>query len=385
MEQLKVGKPFVFYIKGVKIRPVETKAGKEYYVDGPISTSDLDLVKDIVTEGCLDNIDSQLKSRAIKLDYEHEAFKAETTEEAISTRTRMPLGKAVDHNRSNGSWVSFHLNKAWKKFDSDGKVTMNFTELLSSIKSKFLDAFSIAFIPVRFSYKNINGDRVRMLEEILLLNVALTGNPVNPAASMSAVFAKSLKSMPGNRALDKKAYEKDGAHAHTDEGPLGEHNHPEIEKAFSGIWDAIFRNSDSISELSAGVADSGLKYHSPKDKKKKKKKGDKPMTEEKPTGEGEENNAPDSENKGNEEVKSLLVELKTLIDAQASDTKALKEELTKNTEENKANAEAIAEINKTLNSARPKQVVADKKTAAEAGMEAKSTGMVGTLDMIGAQ
>ena len=40
-----------------------------------------------------------------------------------------------------------------------------------------------------------DGKSIRLLDDLNLLNVALTGNPVNPNASMTSVMAKSLEFM----------------------------------------------------------------------------------------------------------------------------------------------------------------------------------------------
>ena len=47
---------------------------RDYYVEGYISTPDLDQGNDIVTDSCLDDMVSQLKERNIKIDIEHESW-----------------------------------------------------------------------------------------------------------------------------------------------------------------------------------------------------------------------------------------------------------------------------------------------------------------------
>jgi chemotaxis protein histidine kinase CheA len=73
------------------------------------------------------------------------------------------------------------------------KHISRFNEIKGSIKVGFLDAFSIAYIPVKSIMETRNGQEVRRLEKLNLLNVAFTGNPVNTEAKMINVFAKSLE------------------------------------------------------------------------------------------------------------------------------------------------------------------------------------------------
>ena len=45
-----------------------------------------------------------------------------------------------------------------------------------------------------------------------------------------------------------KAYDKDGAHAHTEDEPLGLHNHPEIEERLREALDFVHNRIDSLLE-----------------------------------------------------------------------------------------------------------------------------------------
>ena len=63
--------------------PIELKEeGKNFYVEGYISTSDLDLVNDIVTKNCIVDMGEQMRERVLKLDVEHESFKGDMLHEA---------------------------------------------------------------------------------------------------------------------------------------------------------------------------------------------------------------------------------------------------------------------------------------------------------------
>lgn len=187
-------KLFVFYSDKLNYSTSETKSGKSYFVEGHIATGDLDLVGDIVTKGCMDDMTEQFDDRIIKLDFEHEAFRGKSQTEAEINKTRMPLGKAIDRTRdTKGVMVKWQLNPTWKKFDEKGNVVMTFKDIWSNVEQGYYDAFSIAYIPTKTASSSVGGKDVRLLDRVNLMNVALTGNPINQSAKMTAVMAKSLE------------------------------------------------------------------------------------------------------------------------------------------------------------------------------------------------
>lgn len=194
---------FVFYSEPLQYKSIETKDGKKYYVEGYISTGDIDLVNDIVTKSCMDDMMNQFKDRTIKLDFEHEAFRGKDDTDAMFNKTRMPLGKAVDRYRDEkGLKVKWELNPSWKKFDEKGNLVMSFKDIWKNVEGGYYDAFSIAYVPTRAAHEQKDGKDIRLLDKVNLLNVALTGNPINPMASMTAVMAKSLEYL---KDMDSKA------------------------------------------------------------------------------------------------------------------------------------------------------------------------------------
>jgi HK97 family phage prohead protease len=156
----------------------------DFFVEGYISTSDIDLVNDIVTKACLFDMAEQMKQRTIKFDVEHESFRGKSNLEKEINKTTIPVAKVEDFLMDKkGLKVRAKLNKHSKRFN----------EVKGSIEEGFLDAFSIAYIPVKALIKNREGMEIRLLDKINLLNVAFTGNPVNTEARMTNVFAKSLE------------------------------------------------------------------------------------------------------------------------------------------------------------------------------------------------
>ena len=193
---MKDNQQFTFYSDKISYKTVEGKNGKEYFVTGYISTGDVDLVNDVVTKNCSDSMLNQFKDRTIKLDFEHEAFRGKSIIESEANKTKIVLGKAVSQEvDSKGVLTTWKLNDTWKKYDEKGNVTMTFKDLWKNVEEGFYDAFSIAYIPTKTSTENREGKNIRLLDNVNLLNVALTGNPVNPGAGMTAVMAKSLAYM----------------------------------------------------------------------------------------------------------------------------------------------------------------------------------------------
>lgn len=166
---------FTFYTDEFSFGMEKKAEGEEFYVTGYISTSDLDRKGDIVSRACLEDMLAQLKTKNIKLDIEHES---------LTSQGKVPKGRIVDAELdAKGIRVRAVLNQHISEFKS----------LWSSINEKFIDAFSITYKALKFAYKSIDGQRVRVLDKVDLFNVALTGNPVNPNCRLTEVFAKSLE------------------------------------------------------------------------------------------------------------------------------------------------------------------------------------------------
>ena len=66
----------------------EVKANGDLEIKGDISTTDPDLVDDIVSLKCLKSMKQQIKDGNIKLDLEHESFRGDTHEEKEINKIR---------------------------------------------------------------------------------------------------------------------------------------------------------------------------------------------------------------------------------------------------------------------------------------------------------
>jgi HK97 family phage prohead protease len=169
-------KTYTFYTDKVSYKSEVKDNKKTCYISGYISTKDRDIVDDIVTEKAMSKMLSQLLTKSIKLDVEHEAW-------AMENPSIIPIGKIIEASRDEkGIFVKASINGSHSRFD----------EVWSSIKDGYLDAFSIAYKANDYVHKLVDGVKTRMLNDVDLLNVAITGNPVNPEARMTNVFTKSL-------------------------------------------------------------------------------------------------------------------------------------------------------------------------------------------------
>ena len=164
---------------------VETK-GNDVFLDGFISTTDKDLVNDVITRNCLKSMLAQIQDKNIKLDLEHESFRGDSHEEKEINKTKVPVGRIVDGTLSDNKLrIKALINKFHQRFD----------ETKGSLQEGFLDAFSIAYIPTKIAMEEKDGEQIRLLDDLTLLNVALTGNPVNTSAQIREVMVKSMDSI----------------------------------------------------------------------------------------------------------------------------------------------------------------------------------------------
>ena len=383
-------KSFIFYTHSIEAKSETVKGVKRYYVKGHIDSEKIDLVNDIVTKACMDDVSVQFKNRNLKLDFNHETLIGDTELEGRIALTKIPLGKALEQTQdAKGNFVKFELNPNWKKFDSKGTITMTFAEIWANIKSKMYDAFSIAYIPINTTDKIMSGKTVRMLDKINLINVALTGNPINPDATLTSVMAKSLAYLKSKEdkenSYKKKSFDKDGAHAHTDESPIGEHNHAEIERIMNERLDYVHERINNLSRpetskdddsLMIGKSNNGDIMTEEEDKKKQTKSG-----EEESGDTGNSNDNDDSStntqefNTEGEALDTKIVEIKSILEKTTEKIDAL-------VESNKALQAKSKEFETILAKARPAAKGAESKDAQAEANTKSDVKTSGPLDII---
>lgn len=199
-----------------RVNIVDVKGKEKVFLEGMISTTDMDLVNDVVTKTCLISMQKQILEKNIKLDIEHESFRGDTLEEKEINKTKIPAGRIIDatveemgDNRF-GLRVKAELNNFNQRFD----------EIKGNVIERFLDAYSIAFIPTKTAHVEDKGITVRLLDDVRLLNVALTGNPINTAAQNTKIFMKAMD------AVDE--YKKEKKNNPEIEGKLEVKNHDHV-------------------------------------------------------------------------------------------------------------------------------------------------------------
>ena len=167
---------------------LEIKADGRVMLEGEISNTEKDLVNDVVTKHCLESMKDQINDRNIKLDLEHESFRGDSVEEKEINKTKIPIGKIAEAEVKKNDRGGFSLNVKCEV----NRNHQRFEEVKGHLTDKYLDAYSIAFIPTETKSASSNGESVRLLDDVRLLNVALTGNPVNTTAQNRDVFMKSM-------------------------------------------------------------------------------------------------------------------------------------------------------------------------------------------------
>jgi len=153
----------------------ELKGDKQHFITGYIAVPEIDLENDLMTPEALKSMLHQIQTSNITLDYEHEAFRDDPS--------ILAAGKIVEAKVDDkGLWVKCQLNKHSPKFKN----------LWGSIKDGFVNAFSVAFKPLKTITKTIDGVKVRLIQELKLLNTALTGTPMSPGSKMTGHSMKSV-------------------------------------------------------------------------------------------------------------------------------------------------------------------------------------------------
>ena len=171
----------------LKFDPLEviTKGGSEHnhYVEGYFSTIDEDLAREVLTKSAQQDILRQVKGRVITLDTEHEIFYSQDGSPLSKPTSNIPIGKVVDAElRAKGVWGRVEINGDCPKFKN----------IWGSILKGFLHSFSVAFYPVEAIKRKVDGVLKSFVNKLNLINITLTGSPVNPEAKFNAVMKSAI-------------------------------------------------------------------------------------------------------------------------------------------------------------------------------------------------
>jgi myosin heavy subunit len=178
---------------------IELKAedgSKDYFIEGYVSTIDPDFYFDIVDRKGQEATFRELNGADITMDLDHEEWRdPETGEVYDGKKNKLPIAKVVDKKLDEkGTWVKAKLNKYHPNFKKS---------LLPSIKEGFLHSFSIAYNVLESFDVMINDIKHRVIQNLKLGNIAITGAPVN----QNAKFKIALKSMSVKMAEEQKFQE----------------------------------------------------------------------------------------------------------------------------------------------------------------------------------
>jgi len=288
----------------LNVNIVEIKGEEHLYVEGDISTNDIDLVNDSMTKACQESMQRQIMGRNMKLDIEHESFKGENHEEKEINKTKIPAGKLID---STVKYLGSDRYSTRVKGEIN-RHNPDYKNIKGNLLDKYLDAFSVAFLPTDITYERKNGEQIRMLNDVKLLNVSLTGNPCNTKAQMIEVVQKSMDAVEEYKRLKELD--------------------PSIEK------NLVVKNKSHSTALKGGS-----QLNKKKKKKKKMTDNEDPNKDVNDQGDGEDddqdNESGDAETKAM--LKSVTEEMKTLSEKYDSVQK-----------ENVELKESVGEISKSL-------------------------------------
>ena len=180
------------YSVGFEAIEVITKGIKKYLVKGYFSTIDEDLSTETITMEGQKDILKQVKGRIITFDTEHEIFYDSKGEPLPKPSSNMPIAKVVD--------AELDVEGKYGKKGVYGTVEFNidaprFKNLWASVKNKFLHSFSVAFYPIEAIKKNINGVYKSFVNKLNLVNITLTGAPMNPNATFTPVMKSAVNGL----------------------------------------------------------------------------------------------------------------------------------------------------------------------------------------------
>jgi len=168
-----------------KLIEVKSETGKDYYIEGYVSTTKPDFVNDIVDEQGQRATNREINNSDITMDEDHSEWRHPKTGKMYDgKKDKYPLAKVMtSHLDSVGTWVKAKLNRDHPEFEA---------RILPMIKEGFLHSFSIAYKVTKSFNKIVNNVKYRVIQDLGISNIGITGNPVNK----DATFSMALKSFP---------------------------------------------------------------------------------------------------------------------------------------------------------------------------------------------
>lgn len=178
-----------------KLIEVKSENGKDYFIEGYVSTIDPDFVNDIVDDAGQKSTYREILNSDITMDEDHNEWRdPETGKLYDGKKNKYPIAKVVDAKLdSKGTWVKAKLNKFHPDF---------YERILPMVKDKMLHSFSIAYKVKKAIDRLIDNTKYRIIQDLAIANIAITGNPVNK----NATFNMALKSF--SKMVEEKTIEE---------------------------------------------------------------------------------------------------------------------------------------------------------------------------------
>jgi len=166
-------------------------ADGKYYFKGYLSTFDVDLVNDLVTQECMKDMLMQVNAglggfvRGVKGSLDHDVYHQ-------NDPMLPPISKItsaiVD---TKGLLVEGMFNPDHPQFPT----------VWNQVQNGFYDGLSIEYRPIDFSFKDIDGKKVRVLNKVLLKGYGHTPRPANPYSTLVDCFTKSIELADAEEAM----------------------------------------------------------------------------------------------------------------------------------------------------------------------------------------
>jgi len=170
-----------------------TKGIKKYLIKGYFSTIDEDLSSETVTLEGQKDILAQVKGRVITFDAEHEIYYDKEGKPLPKPTSNLPLGKVIDAELTDkGVYGTVELNQDAPRFKN----------IWESIKNGFLHSFSVAFYPVEAIKKKVGDSFKSFVNKLNLINITLTGAPMNPNATFTPVMKSAINQLDSFNTYD---------------------------------------------------------------------------------------------------------------------------------------------------------------------------------------
>lgn len=172
---------------------VNLKGEKKYYIEGYASTIDKDKAGEVIDIKAQQDLLNQILNENITLDIEHQEWYDDDGNILQKPKnTLIPVAKIVHAElKEKGVWVKAEINKHIPSFRS----------VWNSIKDGFLKAFSIAFYPI----EQVN----KVISRLNLVNITLTGSPVNPNATFNVAMKSAKAYLDTNNIKEEDKMAKD--------------------------------------------------------------------------------------------------------------------------------------------------------------------------------